>query len=139
MSEKKNILLGCGAVLVLLVAGAMYFRTSSGALPTISKFRAAAVALDTKQELTVSFKPDEPPPWVNPATGKRTVYPWWYCLDCKYRFVPPLVPNPNGGPPSSAGRSNCPHCGSANTTGWRPEELEPEKPAGDAPLPTLPG
>jgi hypothetical protein len=130
----KNVALALAAILAFGLAA--FFFTRDTAKPSFARMKAHGLALDTKQELAVEFGPSEPPPWVNPATGQRTVYPFWFCEKCKYKFVPQLEPNPAGGPPRVPMAPRCTHCGDEHVGSWIPEVSEPA--AGTAPPPKWP-
>jgi hypothetical protein len=133
----KNIILGAAAVVILGLAVFLYFWRSPGP-SQFNEFVTPAVDLETGQELRVTYKLGERAPFVNPATGKRTVYPWYFCQDCRKRFVPDLVPSADGGPPRLPAIPICPLCGGSRTGGWMREDPDQAEPAGDAPLPKLP-
>lgn len=139
MSEgKRNIIYGGGAVLLLALAVVLFaWRGGSGAnLP--AELTARCVCLETHQEFTLKYGVRDAPPLVNPNTGRRTVYPWWYCPECNKRFIPDLVPDPRGGPPKPPPIPSCPLCGSNRVGTWDPAIPEQANPDGDAPLPELP-
>jgi hypothetical protein len=138
-SGKKNLLLGAAVVALLAAAGVILVtRGVGGGAKYPSGYVVHGVDLETKAELTIHATNKEGAPFVNPATGKRTVYPWFFCEDCRIRFVPDLVPRPDGGPPKLPMIPACPKCGKSGTP-WSPELPEQAEPAGDAPLPALPG
>ncbi len=136
---KKNLVLGGGA-LVLLAAAAVLLVTRGGGAQ--AKFPTGYVVhgvdFDTKTEVTIHATNKDAAPYVNPATGKRAVYPWFFCEECRLRFVPALEPSRTGGPPKLPMIPACPTCGKAGTP-WSPEDPEQAQPTGDAPLPALPG
>ncbi len=137
-NAKKNLMLGGGAVVLLAAAGVLLLtRGGTGAqakYPT--GYVVHGVDLETKAELTINATNKQGAPFVNPATGKRTVYPWFFCEECRVRFVPELVARPDG-PPKLPMIPACPKCGKSGTP-WAPEFEEQAEPAGDAPLPTMP-
>jgi hypothetical protein len=134
----KNIGLAAVAIVLLGVAGVSFFARGgckSGAeLPSVRRLH--CVDLKTGGEYTIEAPMDRVAPFANPSTGELTLYPWYFCNDCKYRFVPAPVPSPNG-PPKLPAIPSCPHCGSSNCGTWVPEIYESEKVA-DAELPKLP-
>ncbi len=130
----KNVVLVAAAVLLLGAAAVVYLRTSSK--PSFSKMKALGVALDTKEEMSVEFSPNEPQPWVNPKTGQRSVYAFCFCEKCKFKFVPKLEPSRDGGPPNVPMMPTCTNCGDTHVGRWIPEISD--TPAGTAPLPKWP-
>lgn len=133
----KNALLAGAAAVILIAAVFLYFRPRDVAeFPT--EYVVQTVCLETKQEMPVRAAMTERAPFVNPSTGRRTLYPWWFCWECKYRFVPTPIPGQGDEPPRIPPMPACPHCGSANTGSWVPEDPDAAQPAGDAPLPELP-
>lgn len=138
-SAKKNLVLGTAAVVLLLAAGVLLVtRGGSAQAKYPTGYVVQGVDLETKTDVTIHATNKEVAPFVNPATGKRTVYPWYFCEDCKLRFVPALVPSRTGGPPKLPMIPACPKCGHSGTP-WSPEDPEQATPAGDAPLPELRG
>jgi hypothetical protein len=135
---KKNMVLGAAAVVLLAAAAALVFtRGGSARAKYPTGYVVQGVDLETKADVTIHASNKETAPYVNPATGKRTVYPWFFCEECKWRFVPDLVPRPGGGPPKLPMIAACPKCGRSGTP-WMPEDPEQAHPAGDAPLPAMP-
>jgi hypothetical protein len=135
---KKNLVLGVGAVVILAAAGVVLLTRGGGPqakYPT--GYVVQGVDLETKADVTIHASNKETAPFVNPATGKRTVYPWFFCEECKWRFVPALEPSRTGGPPKLPMIPACPKCGKPGTP-WSPDFPEQAEPAGDAPLPALP-
>lgn len=78
------------------------------------------VCLRTGNEFTLTVPVSERAPYENPDTGERTVYSWWYCYDCKHRFVPPPVASRDGGLTAPT-MPACPECGSMSTGAYDPE------------------
>lgn len=133
----KNLILGAAAVVILGLALLLYlWRTPDKS--QFTEFVAPGVDLETGQEVRVTYKLGERAPFLNPATGKRTVYPWYFCEDCQKRFVPELVPSPDGGPPRLPPIPTCPLCGGSRAGVWMPDYPDHAQPKGDAPLPKLP-
>jgi hypothetical protein len=134
----KNALL-IGAAVIMLGFAAYRFLFSGGAEAKFpSEYTVQAVCLETQENLQIKYKPDQIAPFVNPKTGKRTVYPWYFCLTCKYKFVPDLVPAPDGGPPRMPVVPTCKHCGGQKAGSWNPQDPEEATPAGVCELPKLP-
>ncbi len=94
MSPKiKNLLLGAAAVVMLAVATYLFItnRNQEAEFPT--HYNVHAVCLETGEEFPVTSKTEERAPFANPKTGRRTLYPWYFCYDCQYLFVPtPIFP-----------------------------------------------
>jgi hypothetical protein len=138
-AAKKNLLLGVGVAVLLAAAGVLFFTRGGNAqakYPT--GYVVQGVDLETKADVTIHATNKESAPFVNPSTGKRTVYPWYFCEECKLRFVPALVASKTGGPPKLPMIPACPKCGHSGTP-WSPEDPEQATPAGDVPLPALAG
>jgi hypothetical protein len=135
---KKNLLLGGAAVVLLGAAGvSLVTRTGSARAKFPTGYVVQGVDLETKTDVTIHATNKETAPFVNPATGKRTVYPWFFCEECKWRFVPALVPSRTGGPPKLPMIPACPKCGRSGTP-WSPDFPEQAETTGDAPLPAMP-
>jgi hypothetical protein len=149
-ASSKNVILGAIAVVIVVVAVYIYVTQSRVQPQYPSQFTTHAVCLETKKEIELTLPIDEQPPYKNPATGRRTVYPWQFCTDCKYRFVavgkrPTAAATtapagtPTTGPfvrtPQGAVLAVCPHCGGTSTQVWAPDDPEMAEPAGDVPLP----
>jgi hypothetical protein len=134
----KNLLLGAAAVVMLALA--VYFfatrRPADAQYPT--EYTESTVCLETKEEFPVTSKITERAPFVNPKTGRRTLYPWYFCNNCQYRFVPTAIPSSDGEAPRLPIAPTCPHCGAQSASSWDPSSPSQAKPAGTAPLPALP-
>lgn len=143
-SGTKNVVLGVVAVVIFGVAAFLYFYPWETAPELPKQFTVHGVCLDTQKEFTVTVPLGEAAPYPNPETGRRTVYPWYFCLECRHRFVslPPSATAPAAvpttGPQRMPGMVVCPLCSSAATGAWQPLDPDEAKPAGDAPLPPLP-
>ena len=135
--SRRNWLLSGASIIVILAAGVVIFTRGSAKAQFPEGYVVHAVDLETKDELEIHASNKERPPFVNPKTGQRTMYPWYFCLECQHRFVPALVPSASGGPPVLPMIPACPKCGQSGTP-WAPEDPDQAQPKGDAPLPKLP-
>ena len=150
-SQHKTLLLLL-AVILLAIAGIKYFYPWDTSAHFPSTKTIYGVCLETKDDVNKMTMPaDEQPPYLNPKTKKRTVYPWYFCNDCRNKFAyvrsvattePATEPSEAPGgverqslPPQIA---KCPLCKGLNTGSWTPEDPDQAKPAGAAPLPPLP-
>ena len=139
MSEsKRNLAYGGGAVGILAVAVVLFVLRGGMESNLPTEVTAQCVCLETKQEFSLNYGLRDRPPLENPDTGRRTVFPWWYCQKCNKRFVPNLIPGRGGGPPRTPPIPSCPLCGSNRVGVWNPRNPESAEPDGDAPLPELP-
>jgi len=137
-STLRKLLLGGVAVVLFGVAGYLLFVRGGSEAKYPTEYFVHVVDLQTKQEAKINAKMTEAAPYLNPATGQRTFYPWWFCQGCRYRFVPPATLGADGAPHLPQ-MPSCSHCGKMVTGPWIPEgDPDVEKPAGDAPLPALP-
>jgi len=134
----KNIILVIVAVVLLAIAAVSFYLRSGEQTEIPNQYRIHGVCLETHKEFTLTVKASDAMPFVNPETGRRTVYTWWFCADCRHRFIPELVASPDGGPPHYRPFPLCTNCGSNCTGTWFPEDPEQEHPDGDGPLPPLP-
>ncbi len=138
MSARRNVILVVAAVALLGAAVLVYALRTREDLSLPSSYAVYCACLETKQEVAITAKLTDPLPFANPTTGRRTVYPWWFCNDCRYRFVPAPVPDSHGGPPKPPMMATCPHCGSSSTGSWAKGLPDMDNPAGDCPLPPMP-
>ncbi len=134
--KQRNALLAAVAVVLLAVAGFRMLRSSGNAIENIRTYTGYGVCLACKQESVVSYGVNESQPLRCEACGEQAFYLWWYCNECKYRFIPDLVRKP-GQPPRPNPYPRCTHCGCADVSGWDPENPY-QTPAGDAELPDWP-
>lgn len=137
--QTRKIVLGSAALAIIALAVVLYAVRGGADAELSNRFTIRGVCLETGQEVVVTYTVGERAPFVNPATGRRTVYTWYYCRDCNKRFVPELLPASDGGPPRLPVIPACPLCGGTNMTGWTPDDPDQAAPAGDAPLPKWPG
>lgn len=136
--NSKNFVMLAGGLGVIGLAIVLFVVRESPEAKYPTKVYGKGVCLETKAEIDYVREQGQYPPFVNPATGRRTVYPWWYCPACNKRFVPALIPARDGGPPRMQQPPSCPLCGSGSVGGWYPADPDQASPAGDAPLPEMP-
>ena len=134
--SKRNAWLGVIAAAVLAFAGYRVFFKSDKAFSYPDEFTATGVCLHCGQTVTFSFAAGAKPPYHCEGCGEDAVYPWWYCEDCHYRFVPEMIREP-GQPPRPNPYPTCTHCGCPNVSGWDSENPY-QVPDGDAKLPPWP-
>ena len=123
-----------------MLAIAVYF-FSTRASPEAqypAEYTSRVVCLETHEESKVTSKMTERAPFVNPKTGRRTLYPWYFCYNCKYRFVPTPIPSADGEAPGLPIAPTCPHCGSSHAASWVPSDPDQANPVGTAELPKVP-
>lgn len=134
--QQRNIVLGVISA-VCLVAALIVFLSNRGQNRVMAdEYITLCVCLACQQECDIRHGPLELVPFTcpNPDCGEAAVYPWYFCNDCKRRFVPqPLMREP-GGPLRPPATITCTACGSVSITPYAPEWLK-EEPIGDAPLP----
>jgi len=139
MSPKiKNLLLGAAALVMLGVAGYLFITRGSAEAEFPTHYTVQAVCLETKDEFPITSQVTDRPPFKNPKTGRLTLYPWYFCNKCQYRFVPELTRFPNDNLPRLPVIPTCPNCGSQSAGSWVPSDPQQAKPAGTAALPALP-
>ncbi len=132
-SQRNGLLVG-SAVVALAVAAVLFARgRTAGQLP--SQYTTRGICLACQKESESRHALTDIPPFVCPHCGKAAVYPWYYCYDCKKRFVPDLVRMEPGRPLRVPTWTSCPcpNCRSAQVTQWDPSFQG--QAAGDAPLP----
>lgn len=147
----KNPLLFIAAIVIFVIAVFIFvypWKTE----PAFPREKVVyGVCLETGKDMTMTVATDAVAPYLNKETGHNTVYGWWFCQDCGFRFVPPpsgMKPTetPTTQPVDGAQRGahgtgipTCPQCGSSRTGSWWPEDPTQKDPNGTAPLPALPG
>ena len=135
--NQRNVVLGVLAVAAIAYAGYRIMRGGKAqSLQTVRNFTGYGVCLNCKQEAIVTFGANELPPYHCEACGEDAFYLWWYCRECKYRFIPDLIRKP-GQPPRPNPYPRCTHCGCSDVCGWDPDNPY-QVPQGDAPLPKWP-
>jgi hypothetical protein len=132
-SQRNGVLVGV-VIIALGIVGYLSFGSGRGAAGVPSQYVTSAVCLACQKETEVKHARGELAPWTCRFCGKNAVYPWFYCSNCKKRFVPNLTRPEPGGPLRTPTVPVCPACGSQNVGLYMPG-LTDEKPAGDAPLP----
>jgi hypothetical protein len=133
--KRKFVLLGLAAVILAAAVVLYIVRMPRPELEIGTSYTVLGVCLETKKEFEVEASFREVAPFKNPETGRATVYTWWFCNQCKYRFVPA----PQAAPPHRLPiAASCPHCQSGNTCSWGKGMPEMDAPAGDCPLPPMP-
>ena len=134
--QRRNLVLSIVAVVCLVAALVVFLRTRGrGGNVFADEYMSPCVCLACQLECEIHHGPQDLVPFKcpNPDCGQVAAYPWYFCYDCKKRFVPqPLMREP-GGPLRPPENIRCTACGSGNVTQWGPW-IE-EQPVGDAPLP----
>lgn len=86
------------AVVVLLAAGGIYYSLKPEKLQERSQYRVYCADLKSGAAQWVDYDADEQPPFVNPETGDRTLYPLYFSYAAERGFIPQLIERP-GSPP----------------------------------------
>lgn len=133
----KKVLLGGAAVLIFAAAVVLYVVRRPGGADLPTKYNYWGVCLETKEDISGEAPAGTTEPYANPKTGRPTVYSWWYCNNCQWRFVPELAKDSNGIPRAPMA-PRCPHCGGVSCGKWFPADPEQAEPKGKAPLPKIP-
>ena len=130
----KSAVLG-GVALVVLGGAAYLFFKPRAAVSFPTRYTIEGVCLACHAQDRVDAKLTDPPPHRCSKCGQSAIFGWYYCQDCKKRFVP--------NPVKSADRislpviPSCGGCGSQRVSQYASDDPE-QTPAGDAPLPKWP-
>lgn len=132
--QKRNLVLGGLAVVVLAGAGYFFF---SGKKPAaqLETYNYRGACLACKQSVDGTMRYDEQFPLKCAKCSKAAVFPWYYCYACKHRFIPP--PAQDGGKLHLPIGPACAKCKSTNVGQFDPE-LGTQQPVGDLPPPDMP-
>jgi DNA-directed RNA polymerase subunit RPC12/RpoP len=126
------------AIIVVGFGAAAYSFLGRRGGPSIAKdFTEPGVCLSCKTEGEVTYPRAEAAPHRCPKCGAQAFYPYYFCFDCKKRFVPALVQRQPGEPLRLPLGIACTRCGSSNVSPFLPNQPDYE-PSGDAPLPKWP-
>ena len=133
--QTRNFVLGAVAIVALGAAAFLYARGSGGGsmLPREYKMKGVCLACQKEGEYTIAARTAAP--YKCKECGKEAVYPFYYCFNCKKRFVPDLVRLQPGGPlrlPPET-KCPCPTCQSTDIGQWVADATQ--APTGTAPLP----
>jgi DNA-directed RNA polymerase subunit RPC12/RpoP len=134
--SKRNLWLGGIAVVLLAFAAYRVFSGTSGKPDLPDRYTGYGVCLACGQDLTVVYEKDQAQPLRCDACGEEAVYLWWFCNDCRYRFIPELIREP-GQPPRPTPYPVCTHCNCTAVAGWNPDNPN-MVPEGQARLPRWP-
>ncbi len=96
------------------------------------------VCLACREEGAAAAPWGEQAPYACPKCQVKGVYPWWYCQECRRRFVPALVERDAGEPLRLPAVVACTGCQSAYVSPYLPEHAQLEPPVGDVPPPAWP-
>jgi hypothetical protein len=134
--SKRNTWLGIIAAILIAFAGYRLFFGASQRVDLPDTFTGHGVCLACEEESLIVYQKGEREPFPCEACGQRSVYAWWFCDDCRHRFVPELVRQPDE-PPRPTPFPYCTRCGCRGVAGWEPDNpyMAPE---GDAELPKWP-
>ena len=135
--ERRNLMLGGAALLLLGLAAYLYFSRSGVKADFPREYTVDGMCLACQTPARVSAPLAEHEPLVCPACEARAVYGWWYCYDCNKQFIPNLVPSADGGPPRLPVVPVCTGCRSARTGAFISDDPEQE-PLGKVALPKWP-
>jgi hypothetical protein len=139
LTKRDLTLASVAGGIVLLAVVVFVFRSGSDVAITdrATVYGVDLATGDPDIQLEVPIGQGVTPPYENPQTGERTVYPWFFDDETGRRFVPPLQPQPDG-PPTLPIMITSPD-GNAGEP-WFPglaEDLQVER-GEDYPLPELP-
>ena len=134
----RPLLWGILVVLVLAAGGYAFFARGKSAPNIGSRFTEAGVCLACKDDAQVTYPREEPAPHRCPKCGQQAFYPWYYCFDCKKRFVPALTTRDAGGPPRVPLSVACPMCFGTSVSPYLANQPGYELSGPDGPLPKWP-
>jgi hypothetical protein len=97
------------AVVVFGVAG-YFVWPSKGKTGVESGTAVDGVCLACKAESVSQHKLGEAMPYTCPKCSQAAVYPWYFCFDCKHKFVPMLERGADGRAPRIPTSPICPLC-----------------------------
>lgn len=130
---QRNLLLGGIAVAAIAVAILLFARgRGSSALP--KEYTIWGVCLACQEEAETTQPLADYAPFECPHCSQHAVYNWFYCYDCKKRFVPDLGRPDPGGPLRLPTGLRCRACRSDYVGQYDPQ-LPTQDPVGTAPLP----
>ncbi len=125
-------------IIIVGFGGAAYGLFGRKAGPSSAKqFTETGICLSCKTEAQVTYPRAEAAPHRCPKCGGQAFYPYYFCFDCKKRFVPALVQRQSGEPLRLPLGMACTSCGSASVSPFLPNQPDYES-VGDAPLPKWP-
>lgn len=134
-SVTRNLVLGGIAAACIAIAAWRFFQErNAGALP--SEYTVKAVCMTCRAEVECTQTLRTRPPLPCPKCSAKTAVPWFYCPDCKKRYVPRFVKGEDGVVRMPIVPA-CSGCGSARGQPYEPNDPE-HKPTGDVPPPALP-
>jgi hypothetical protein len=135
--QKKPVVLGLVAVAAFGVSAYLVFGRGSPAIEIGKSFTENGVCMSCKAESQLAYPREEIAPHRCPKCGEQAFYPYYFCNDCKYRFVPALVTGSAGTPPRMPLGVSCTHCQSSSAGPWFADQPD-YQPAGTMPLPKWP-
>ncbi len=134
-AQQRNALMGGLAIIAIAAAAVVFFTFRGGREKISEQFTGNGVCLACQWDGEFSYARDDRAPYVCPDCGDQAVYLWYYCNDCKHRFVPEL--DRSTVPPRIPIGVTCTNCGGRHVTQYIPKAML-EPPAGDAKLPAWP-
>jgi len=120
--DRRNLILGALAVILILIAVVYYTRSPSARAPIPREVQANCACLACRQHVRVEAKVVDPPPYACPLCSERAAYPLFVCRDCGKYFVPNLVASADQELPAMPVMPSCPSCGSTNVGGYIGDE-----------------
>lgn len=126
------------AVVAITLATILFLRNASDHRKYPQELTVDGVCLNCKQEVKARVQATSDfAPYDCPSCKDTSVYPWFYCDNCRKRFVPELIPGAGkNGKPALPIAPKCTACKSNLVLQYIPGFSSP--PVGDTPLPKWP-
>jgi hypothetical protein len=133
--DRRNLILGGVAVLLLVVAVGYYVSRPSASAELPRETKVSGACLECRQHVQVVADLRAPRPFECPRCDARAVYPLFLCRDCGKHSVPKLERRGDAELPKIPIMPSCLSCGSVNVGNYLGTEIIP---AGELVLPDWP-
>lgn len=133
--QRRTLFVALALLLVAALVVLVFWRSTPRAIP--STLATHGVCLSCKKSGVQKHAVNQIFPIKCESCGAEAFYGWYFCFDCRHRFVPELVKRP-GEPPRYPITISCPKCKNTNVCGIVPQDERQANPAGDLPLPKWP-
>lgn len=125
--DRRNLILGCVAGVLILVAIVYYARRPSASAEMPREIKASCACLACGQHVRIVAEVVDVPPYDCPDCGEQAAYPLYVCRDCGKHSVPNLMRRGDDEFPSLPVVPSCTACGSANVGAYTGSETIPSE------------
>ncbi|MFO0838226.1 MAG: hypothetical protein U1D55_06830 [Phycisphaerae bacterium] len=133
--QRRTLIVALALLLISAIVVLFFWTRAPRAIPR--EYTTSGICLACKRSTLAKHPAKATFPIRCPSCGDDAFYPWYFCYQCNYRFVPALAKIP-GEPPRLPITIQCPKCRTTNVGALFALDERQANPAGDLPLPKWP-